>query len=227
MFDCAAEYQGLSLNKVLMPGPDLVNSLVAVLNRFRRDEIALVPDIEAMFYQVRVTPKDRDSLRFLWWPGGNLDLKPVSHRMKVHLFGATSSPCCAAFCLRQSAIDFGQEFEPHVAHAIENNFYVDDLLISVSDSEICLKLVEGLRSLLAKAGFRLTKWLSNCEKVMNYLPKDEHSKLFKLSALDRDKDQHVERVLGINWKFNLDVFCFNISLPWKPRTKRGMLSTTV
>ena len=66
VFDCAAEYQGLSLNKVLMPGPDLVNSLVAVLNRFRRDEIALVADIEAMFYQVRVTPKDRDSLRFLW-----------------------------------------------------------------------------------------------------------------------------------------------------------------
>ena len=178
-----------------------------------------------MFYQVRVTPKDRDSLRFLWWPGGNLDLKPVSHRMKVHLFGATSSPCCAAFCLRQSAIDFGQEFEPYVAHAIENNFYVDDLLISVPDSETGLKLVEGLRSLLARAGFRLTKWLSNCEKVMNNLPKDEHSKSFKLSALDRDKDEHVERVLGINWKFNLDVFCFNISLPWKPRTKRGMLST--
>ena len=91
MFDCVVEYQGL--NKVLMPGSDLVNCLVAVLNRFRRDEIALVADIEAMFYQVRVTPKDRGSLRFFWWPGGNLD------RMKVHLFGTTLSQCCVVFCL--------------------------------------------------------------------------------------------------------------------------------
>jgi len=29
-------------------------------------------DIEGMFHQVRVFPKDRDVLRFLWWKNGEI-----------------------------------------------------------------------------------------------------------------------------------------------------------
>jgi len=48
--------------------------------------------------------------------------------MKVHLFVATSSPSCAAFCLRRVAKDFGAEFEPVIASTVERSFYIDDLL---------------------------------------------------------------------------------------------------
>ena len=111
VFDCSAEYKGISLNKFLMQGPHLMNDLVAILSRFRKEKIALAADIESMYYQV---PRDRDSLRFLWWPDVNLESQPVVHRMKVHLFGTTSSPCCASFALRQAAIDFGAQFEPYI-----------------------------------------------------------------------------------------------------------------
>ena len=46
----------------LVKGPDLANSLVAVLLRFRKDSIALVADIESMIYQVKASSRDRDSL---------------------------------------------------------------------------------------------------------------------------------------------------------------------
>jgi len=49
---------------VLMQEPDLNNRLDAVLLRFRKEFIALVADVEAMFHQVLVSPRDRDSLRF-------------------------------------------------------------------------------------------------------------------------------------------------------------------
>ena len=222
VFDCATEYQGASLNKMLMQGPDLVNSLVAVLLRFRKDKIAIISDIEAMFYQVKVVPQHRDSLSFLWWPGGDLDKNPVTYRMMVHLFGATSSPSCATFALRQSAKDFGIEFEPYVGNAIENCFYVDDCLLSVPDSSTGITMVNNLRSLLSKAGFQLTKWLSNCTELMEGLPEDEWSKSCKIRALDDGRD---ERVLGVNWEFDSDVFTFVVDVPWKPRTKRGMLAT--
>jgi len=42
VFDCAAVHKGLSLNQVLMQGPDLVNNLVGVLLRSRR---AVVPNL--------------------------------------------------------------------------------------------------------------------------------------------------------------------------------------
>ena len=115
---------------MLMQGPDLFDSLVAVLLRFRKDKIAIISDIEAMFCQVMAMPQHRDSLSFQWWSGGDLDKSPVTYRMTVHLFGATSSPFCATLALRQSTKDFGIEFEPYVANAIENCFYVDDCLLS-------------------------------------------------------------------------------------------------
>ena len=90
VFDCAAK--GLSLNDVVLQGPDLANSLVGVLLRFRMEPVALVNDIASMFHQIRVDQKDCDALRFLWWPSGDLNAEPTDHQMLVHLFGSTSSP---------------------------------------------------------------------------------------------------------------------------------------
>ena len=40
VFDCAAEYQHVSLNKEVLQGPDLMNNLVGVLTRFRQEAAA-------------------------------------------------------------------------------------------------------------------------------------------------------------------------------------------
>lgn len=52
VFDCSARYRGTSLNDQLLQGPDLTNTLVGVLTRFREEPVALMSDIESMFYQV-------------------------------------------------------------------------------------------------------------------------------------------------------------------------------
>ena len=75
VFDCSAKYRGTSLNDQLLQGPDLTNSLVGVLTRFQQERVAFMSDIEAMFYQVRVQPSDCNYLRFLWWPGGDVERK--------------------------------------------------------------------------------------------------------------------------------------------------------
>ena len=66
-----------------MQGPDLVNSLLSVLLRFRKNAITLVADIEAMFYQVRVDPKDKDSLGSCSGLTGDFSEEPTTHRMNV------------------------------------------------------------------------------------------------------------------------------------------------
>ena len=86
VFDCAAVHQGMSFNPVLLQDPDPNNHLDGVLLRFRKESTALVADVEAMFYQIRVCPRDRDCLRFLWWPNGNLTQKATPYRLRVHLF---------------------------------------------------------------------------------------------------------------------------------------------
>ena len=81
VYDCSARFKGTSLNDQLLQGPDLTNTLVGVLTRFRQEQVALIVDVEAMFYQVRVSPTDYDVLRFLWWPEGNLDQELEEYRM--------------------------------------------------------------------------------------------------------------------------------------------------
>lgn len=49
VFDSSAEYSYVSLNKELLPGPDLMNSLLGVLIHFRRAPPAIMCDIKQMF----------------------------------------------------------------------------------------------------------------------------------------------------------------------------------
>ena len=50
VFDSSAQYDGISLNEVLLSGPDLNNSLIGVLLRSRRQPVAVTADIRQMFY---------------------------------------------------------------------------------------------------------------------------------------------------------------------------------
>jgi len=115
------------LNKELLQGPNLTSSLLGVLFRFREEPVAFMGDIHAMFHQVKVAEEDRDFLRFLWWPNGDVTKDLVEHRMTVHLFGAVSSPSCASYALRKSADDHQSEFAANVCQAVKENFYVDEI----------------------------------------------------------------------------------------------------
>ena len=55
-FDTTAKNKGQSLNSSLYTGPDLLNSSIGVLLRFRNNNILIVADVEAIFHQVRVKP---------------------------------------------------------------------------------------------------------------------------------------------------------------------------
>ena len=65
VYDAAAVWGGTSLNKELLQGPQLNNSLVGVLFRFRKEEIAVASDIESMFHRVGCVERDTDALHFL------------------------------------------------------------------------------------------------------------------------------------------------------------------
>ncbi|CAC5361143.1 unnamed protein product [Mytilus coruscus] len=222
VFDCASKYQGISLNSQLLQGPDLMNSLVGVIIRFRQDKVALAADIEAMYHQVRVREDDCDALRFLWWPNGNLDQKPKIYCMNVHLFGATSSPSCTAYVLKRTARDYAHLFDQEVALTVERNFYVDDCLKSVSSEQQAIKLATDLQSMMKMGGFRLTKWLSNRRNVLNAIPESERaSSVVSLGPSDMLPS---DKALGVIWDVNEDKIKFKVKLSDKPLTRRGILS---
>ena len=223
VFDCAAIYQGTSLNKLLLQGPDLTNKLIGVLTRFRQGPIALMSDIESMFYQVRVPRNDCDCLRFLWWPNGDVSEKPIVYRMLVHLFGSVSSPACANMALRQTVEDNEEKYNSTVTQTMLRNFYVDDCLKSLEDEESAINLVYDLISLCQDGGFHLTKWISNKKDVIGSIPNSERSKNIKDLCLEHDNLPQ-ERALGVFWMMETDSFGFKIQLQSRETTRRGILS---
>ena len=161
VFDCSATFMGHSLNKYLLQGPDLTNSLGGVLCRFRKELIAFMCDLEAMFHQFKVKEEDRDYLRFYWWENGDITKTPVQYRMTVHLFGAASSPGCSNFGLKKTATDNECEFGSDAAEFIRKYFYVDDGLKSVATVSEATSLIENTKSICARGGMRLHKFISN------------------------------------------------------------------
>ena len=223
VFDCSASFQGTSLNSKLIQGPNLTSNLIGVLLRFRQEPVAFMADIEGMFHQVRVMENQVDFLRFLWWPNGDTREPLKEYRMTVHLFGATSSPSCASFALRQTADDFQDHFLPNIGETIKNNFYVDDCLKSVATDSDAVTMCKELETACSMGGFRLHKWISNSRQVLMSIPQADRAK--EVKDLDLEYSElPVERSLGIQWQIEKDQLTFAVSLKGQPCTRRGILS---
>ena len=221
IFDCAAEYGGISLNSKVRQGPDLTNKLVGVLTRFCLHPIAVMVDIQTMFHQVQVTQEDQDTLRFLWWPEGNLSKLPMSYKMTVHLFGGTWSPSCCTYALRRVAKDNAGSCSPATLETITQNFYVDDCLKSMPTVSEAINLVSELKMLAAEGGFNLTKWTSNSPDVISKVPYSDRSKKAQEHVLDTLTE---DRALGVCWCVQEDQLSFQVQGMDQPLTKRGVLS---
>ena len=92
VFDSSCEFSGVLLNKVLLPGPDLMNNLIAVLMRFHKENVAVMCDVKQMFHSFHVNPAHRDLLRFLCFEGNDPSKPIAEYWMNVHLFGNGPSP---------------------------------------------------------------------------------------------------------------------------------------
>ena len=134
-----------------------------------------------MVYQVKVAKNDCDCLRFLWWPGGDLQSNPAVYRISVHLFGAVSSPSVANAALFRTVTVYGYgcKCSKEVANVVKKNFCVDDCLKSLSSEEEGVKMIEDVSSLCKLGGFNLTKWISNSRQVLLSVPVKERAKDIK------------------------------------------------
>lgn len=126
-------------------------------------------DVELeMFHQFHVKPEDQDYLRFLWWENGDLESLPSVFWMKVHLFGAASSPGCANFGLKHLATEGQHQFNQSTVKFIQRNFYVDDALVSVRSDAEAIQLIKEARELCSAGKLSLHKFISNSKKVLDF-----------------------------------------------------------
>ncbi|XP_069109740.1 uncharacterized protein [Argopecten irradians] len=223
-FDSSAKHEGLSLNQVLMKGPDLTNNLLGVLLRFRKEDIAISCDVEQMFYCFGVREDQRNFLRFLWYEDNNPTKPLIEYRMCKHVFGNSPSPAVATYGLRKTVQETENTFGGDVTDFVTKNFYVDDGLTSVPTAQEAVSLLNRTKEALSTGNIRLHKFTSNCEDVLNAMPADDLAGEFRKIEIGTESLPS-QRSLGLCWELETDVFTFNISTETKPYTRRGVLST--
>ena len=222
VFDCSAELNGRSINKELLPGPDLANKLVGVLAKFRENKVAFMADIEKMYFRTFAAEQHRSLLQFLWWKEGNIPEKPIDDEMCVHVFGGVSSGACSNSALKITAVENKDKFGEEAAQTLQNNFYVDNLLKSVANEDIAVQLIKIVTGICHEGGYNLTKFTSNSKRVLQSISdKDRQS-----GVKDKDlvKNLPEDQVLGVLWNIEDDAFGFKVALKGKPVTRRGVLS---
>ena len=224
VFDSAAETEKVSLNKLLLSGPDLNNGLLGVLIRFHQDPVAFMADIEQMFHPFLVKEKHRDLLRFFWFKDNDLTKPLTEYRMRVHVFGNTSSPAVATYGLRKTAEVGESEFGSDAKDLVDKNFYEDDALKSVATPSEAINLLRRTQAMLATANLRLHKIASSHSEVTQAFP--EKDQATDIRNLDLSKDNiPVQRSLGVFWDLKTDAFTLKVSSEKKPFSRRGVLST--
>ncbi|GBP90924.1 hypothetical protein EVAR_66268_1 [Eumeta japonica] len=189
VFDAAARSHGVCLNDLLLPGPDLLQSLPGILMRFRQHAVAVTADIKEMFLQIRIREEDRDALRFLWRE--NADEPPVECRMTSVVFGAASSPCTAIYIKNKNAEQHRKE-HAKAPDAIAYNHYMDDYLQSFPTVEEATRVAKEVALVHNKAKFELGKWASNEPAVLEAVS--------STSSQDAEIKLDPEKILGLIWR---------------------------
>ncbi|XP_064637019.1 uncharacterized protein LOC135493548 [Lineus longissimus] len=83
VFNSAANFRGHCLNEYQCKGPNLLNSLLGVIMRFRERPIAIYGDISKMYHSILISPTvDANTHRFLW---RNLENRPPDTYKKLVL----------------------------------------------------------------------------------------------------------------------------------------------
>ena len=162
--DASAKINKICSNDNLLPSIDLLNNLVPVITKFSNEKCAIISDTEKMFHQVFLDPKDVDSLRFLW--RGNPENLLLDCQMKRHLFGKVDSPYSENWVLRKS----GEDSTEDMKFVLNNNFYMDDYLKSMSNEKDLISLTCKIVPVLKCHCFNLKKFISNSETVLQSLP---------------------------------------------------------
>ena len=171
-----------------------------------------------MFYQVRTPVHHSDLLRFFWFGKEN---EICEYRLKVHVFGATTSQSVCNYVLKQTASH--ESCTNEVSSSIKNNFYVDDYLKSCATIEKTIENVQGVKNTISEGGFELYSFVSNRKEVIEAIcaenPSEENASL--VGKLNEDS-----RALGVFWNTKRDTIGFNVNVSIdcnKIETKRSML----
>ena len=153
--DAKSKYRNVSLNDALLKGKLEMPDIMQIITRFRVGKVAMIGDIQKMFWQIRLHPDDQQYHGVIW-KGKSFVFTRVS-------FGGKPSPPIADESMIKIAHE-GKTDYPLAADAILDNRYMDDIAKGSDNPETMEHMKNELDLLLGDFGFKIKRWISNTTK---------------------------------------------------------------
>nr|XP_046229232.1 uncharacterized protein LOC124050582 isoform X2 [Scatophagus argus] len=147
-------YRGLSLNNILIKGPDVLNPIRAVL--LRAGVFAALGDIRKMYNSVWLEEREVHFHRFLWRNTEDAEIEDfVITRVNI---GDKPAGCIAQVAMRETAnlSPFRLKEEKRV---VEEDVYVDDIQTSHNNLDHLKLLISNIEQILKAGGFFMKLWV--------------------------------------------------------------------
>ncbi|XP_055951584.1 uncharacterized protein LOC129987651 [Argiope bruennichi] len=194
VFDTSAHIKGIpTLNACLESGPNLIELVPSLLNRFWKFPVGITSDIEQAFLQIGIRERDKDYLRFLS-KTKDKGMKIYRHRRVV--FGVTCSPLLLAVTLNYHLEKAPEEFL-NTAEILKNSFYVDNCVCSLKNIDEADKFIVESQALVFLGKFNLRVWQSNAS----------------LQIIDQPDKHKIAPLLGLNRNLKQDTLSCIINCP--------------
>jgi len=157
VWNSSQKFKGLSMNDLLLKGPDVLNSIRAVLLRFRKGVFGVLGDIRKMYNSVWLEEREMHLHRFLWRDAPEEEIGEYAIT-RVNI-GDRPAGCIAQLAMRETAGLAAFAHLKEERRVLEEDCYVDDILTSQDDRKKLAEIVKGIEEILEAGGFALKEWV--------------------------------------------------------------------
>ena len=189
----------LSLNDILMKGPNVLTSLLQVLVKWRLFPVAFLGDISKMYHNVR-TGELEANLRRLLWRGCEQDRSPDVYCFEKVTFGDRPAGCIVVSALQATAEMFSH-FSKKAAQVLKQDSYMDDTLSGGNSTKEAQDLASDIQTIAKKGGFKYKKFV------------------FSGEFEDNGECKAAEKALGVVWEPSEDKIKVRIELNHNKKKK--------
>ncbi|GFT33264.1 integrase catalytic domain-containing protein [Trichonephila clavipes] len=182
-----------SLNDCIEKGPNYLELIPKLLNRFRQVKYGVISDIRRAFLQIKVAPSERKFLRFLWWEEG--DPRKLIVYSHCRVFGVNASPFLLAATINYY-LESVAESQKGIGAKLKESMNVDNCVASVNTIGELNSFITVFKELMASAHFDLRGWKHNRPAS------NEENSILNLSS---DEFREIVSVLGLKWNLYSDI----------------------
>ncbi|XP_039456743.1 uncharacterized protein LOC120433854 [Oreochromis aureus] len=218
VWNSSQRFRGVSLNDLLIKGPDVLNQIRAVLLRFRGGVYGALGDIKKMYNSVWLEDREMHLHRFLWRDSEDDELEEYAIT-RVNI-GDKPAGCIAQLAMRETASLSTFSHLKEERQVLQQDSYVDDILTSHNDMNQLEVITENIGRILKAGGFELKPWVLSGQSGRRKCDDQGEKTRMKTIVLPNQMRDEENKALGLGYIVEEDKLHVMVAINFSKKKKK-------